>query len=150
MKGAQFYLYDKRVTVGGVQKPMVSIEAAEFSLGTGETASYTFKNVKAILHLSDGKDIIFEAAEGSFVEDVKAYLKGGVRARVNEMKIELEDIELSAPRTDAPGIAFSDHPVLLAGPGIEIHAAGLRLYPEEKKLELNNGSGYFEFGRLEQ
>lgn len=133
MKGADFYLYDKRAVTGGAQKPMVSIKADEFSLGTGDTASYSFKNVKATLHLPDGKDIIFEAAEGSFVEDVKAFLKGGVRAQVNEMTLELEDIELSAPRVDTPGIAFSDHPVVLKGPGIEITAAGLRLYPDEKK-----------------
>ncbi|MBI3118461.1 MAG: LPS export ABC transporter periplasmic protein LptC [Candidatus Hydrogenedentes bacterium] len=98
---------------------------------------------------ADAEEIILDAAEGSYEENQRAYLKGGVRAQVADMTLQLEDMEVTTVTPDSPGMAFTEHPVTITAPGMELRAENLRLYPDEKKMELSQCSGFIEFGRLQ-
>jgi hypothetical protein len=151
MRGTEFYLYDARPMAGAARKPLMHIRAGETSVGLDGGASVSFTDARAIIRSTEdpGQEIIFQAAEGSFVENERAYLRGGVVAQVGEMTVQLEDIEMTSPTTDTPILAESANAVIIDGPGMHLQAESLRLFPDDKTFELSDGSGYIDFGRLQ-
>jgi hypothetical protein len=151
MKGTEFYLYDARPMAGAARKPLMTIKAGELDVGMAEENSVSFKKARATIRSGDPDDpeIVFQAAEGSFVENERAYLKGGVVAQVGDMTVQLQDIEMNSPTEETPVVAESANPVIIDGPGMHLEAQSLRLYPDEKSFEMTAGSGYFDFGRIQ-
>lgn len=146
----EFYLYDARPLEGVAKKPLLTIKADQLSVGILEGKSVSFKNARATMRSADPSDpeIVFQAAEGVFVENEQAYLKGGVVAQVGDMTVDLEDIQMNSPTEDAPLVAESTHRVRIDGPGMHLEAGGVRLLPEEKSFEMTDGTGYIDFGRF--
>ena len=151
MRTTEFYLYDARPLAGAARKPLIFIRAGETSVGVDSGASVSFKDAQAVIRSNEeaGQEIIFRAAEGSFVENERAYLGGGVVAQVGEMTVQLEDIEMTSPSAETELVAETQQPVIIDGPGLHLQAASMRLYPDDKICELTAGSGYLEFGSLE-
>lgn len=145
MSGITLFLYDKGPAVEGVvRKPVLRIAAETFT-STGEKA-WNFEKAHAyMLSTKTQEEWELEAAQGTLKEEESAYLSGGVTAILGTMKITLEDISFQTPADGSTKSASSDKPVKVDDPAMQLDAASVKLYPDEKRFELTDVSGMFSF-----
>ncbi|MBI2425179.1 MAG: hypothetical protein HYV27_20300 [Candidatus Hydrogenedentes bacterium] len=145
--GANFYLYRNDESVAGAQTQTLSIQADTFSLVGGETKQYAFEGAHAVIYGrgENNEPVVMEAARGIFVEDERAVLQDGVTATMGDLTLELQDLEWKNPQADEPGIAISNNPVRIINSTLSLEAATLRIYPDEKRVVLSEGSGSWRF-----
>lgn len=145
MTGIELYLYDTRPTEGAPRKPLVTIRAEKSSLEAGQV--WSLEGAHAVIRGTGGEEsaIFLDAASGRFEEGKRAYLRGGVTARVGETSIELEDIEVTNLEDNNLGIAFSENPVTMKAPRFSLEASAMRLYPDTREFEIEEVQGMFRF-----
>lgn len=148
MSGIDLYLHDMRPTAGLARKPTFWLHTEKFSVL--DENIWAFEDARAIIYGEGGEDrqdIILEAKEGRFEEGKSALLKGGVKAHMGTLRIELADIEWQNPVADTPGEARSDNPVTVVDSHVQLEAAGVRIYPQRKEFILTGVAGTIRFGR---
>lgn len=145
MSGIKLFLYDKGAGFDGVaRKPVLRIEADTFT-SVGEK-SWSFQKARAfMLSRKTQEEWELEAEQGVLQEDQSAFLQGGVTARLGTMTVHLEDISFETPQDDAPKAAFSDKPVTVEDPAMQLRASTVKLFPDDKRFELTEVSGSFLF-----
>ena len=75
-----------------------------------------------------------------------AELKGGVDVQFEDMHLQLSDMEW----INEERVARTDNPVSLASNSVQLQAATLRLYPDEKQLVLTHAAGTMRFDAMER
>jgi len=150
MSGIQLFLYDKGPAVEGVtRKPVLRIEADKFTMLAEK--EWAFEGARAFFTTKDeGEEYLIEAAQGNFKEDEHADLKGGVVAHMGAMTIKMEQVLFENAAGEAPKVARSETPVTVDDPGMQLEASGVRLFPDEKRFELDNVTGWVQFERTAQ
>lgn len=145
MSGIKLFLYDNGTAIEGVtRRPVLRIEADTF-VSTGEK-SWTFEKARAfMLSSKTQEEWEMEAERGSFTEDQNAFLEGGVVARLGTMTVKLEDIAFETPQDGTPKAAFSEKPVTVDDPAMQLSATSVKLFPDEKRFELTEVTGSFKF-----
>jgi hypothetical protein len=148
MQGIDLYLHDASPTPGAPRKPTFWVHAEQFSML--ENGVWRFEQARAVVYGDDAQEeaITLEAERGRFEADRGALLEGGVKAFVQDMRMDLSDIEWINPQNeDEEGVARSDQPLLVDSPSMQLKAGSLRLYPEQKQFVLTEVSGQVRFGR---
>lgn len=133
-------------------RPLLSIRAQRVTGSLdGTTAELSFEGAQAVVPPQEEGDsnINFEAARGTYQQNRRAVLSGGVTAQIDDMAIALEDITWEIlPQEGAEtstGLAFSDNPLKIASPTQNLEAARLRLYPDTQTMELYDVKGTITF-----
>lgn len=146
MQGIKLYIYDSSPAVGVAQKPVFEVSADTFR--QMEEKIWRFENARAVVNPEGPQEdaIIFVAAAGELREEESAHLQGGVTGDVGTMHIQFEDVIWQNGTADRPSMAQSDSPVSIRDPAMELDASSIRLYPDTKRLELRDVSGYLRFG----
>jgi hypothetical protein len=146
MQGIKLYLYDASPAVGVEQKPAFEVSADVFR--QVEEKVWTFENAHAVVNPEGPEEdaFVFDAAAGELREEESAYLKGGVTGSVGTMQLSFEDLVWQNGTVDQPSLARSDNPVSIKDPAMELEASSIRLYPDSKRLELRDVSGFLTFG----
>lgn len=144
MSGIDLYMHDTDPTAGQQRKPRFWIHANTFDVL--EDAAYAFKDARAVVfgEESGNEIVVFEADQGRFEEDKRAYLRDNVVAQVGTMTLQLEEVVWEQAGQDI-GFAYSDHPVEVNDPSLRLRAASVRLYPETKEFELRDVEGHVQF-----
>jgi hypothetical protein len=154
MSNVNLYLHDMSPTAGEAKKPTFHLHTDEGRQIDENT--WMFQNADAVIYNKkpkgpeDEKLVELWAKEGRFEEGKSAYMKGGVKAVMGTMTIELQDIEWQNPDKDKPGEARSDNPVTVIDPQMELQAKSLRIYPDTKEIEFTMVTGTVTFGRQGQ
>ena len=136
------------------QKPLLTIKASRFFPSAASDDEWRFEDAVAWAPAQrEGQaDIHFEANSGLFHEGKWARLEGEVKAWMNDMTIELEDIVWEIgdeSSTDQPGgRAYSDHPITIESPTQQLEATSLKLDPKTSEFELTDVSGEIHFGGM--
>ena len=146
MQGIKLYLYEASPAVGVAQKPVFEVSADVFR--QVEEKVWRFENAHAIVNPEGPEEdaFILDAAAGELREEESAYLSGGVTGSLGTMTLEFEDLVWENGTEERPSVARSDHPVSIQDPAMELDATSIRLYPDTKRLELENVSGHLRFG----
>jgi lipopolysaccharide export system protein LptC len=141
--GVDLRLFDTDPTTGAPRKPNFWIHAEIFSVADKDI--WSFEKARAVIYGKNEGDqeIHLEAGEGKFQESKMAYLKGGVKGTVGDMKLEMTDIEW----LNDENMAKSDNPVSIKNGDSRLQAASMRLYPKDKQLLLTNVTGLVSFER---
>ena len=144
-------LWPSTDTPGDNVKPLLSIRA-ERVMGMGDDSQeLTFEGAEAVVPATgpNARELQFSAKLGSFVQGVRANLRDGVVARIDDMTITLEEIswDIVAGDGSAPGtgVASSDKPLHIMSPTQDLEAQGLRLYLATETLELRDVTGFITF-----
>jgi hypothetical protein len=154
MGDVNLYLHDMSPTAGQAKKPTLHLHT-ESAKQINET-TWAFQDADAVIYDKKAKDsendklVELWAKEGTFEEGKSANMKGGVKAKMSTMTIELQDIEWQNPDKDKPGEARSDNPVTVTDPQMELQAKSLRIYPDTKEIEFTTVTGTVTFGRQGQ
>lgn len=146
-RGADFRLFDPEPTSGdAARRPRFWVHVDSFTLA--EEKVYSFENAQAIIYGRDGQmgDMYLEAGGGSYQEAKSAYLKGGVVARIGEMRLDLSDFEW----LNEAGEGRSDNPVSIVTPDSELKASSVRLYHKDKQFVLTDVTGTLRLERVQQ
>lgn len=145
MSGIKLFLYDKTVALdGAARKPVLRIEADTFT-STGEK-QWQFEKAHAFMvSRKTQEEWQLVANTGTLKEDENAYLSGGVVATLGTMTVDLEDIAFETPTDGSPKAASSDKPATVKDPGMDLHAASVKLYPDDKRFELTDVAGIIRF-----
>lgn len=143
MSGINLYLHDTRPTGDAPQKPTFWVRAETFALL--EENTWSFEKAYAVAYGRDegAQDIHFEAASGEFKEQERAVLRGGVKAHIGTMTLELEDVEWR----NADRMAHTERPVHMLDGTTDLMASALRMYPDEERLFLTDVSGFIDLER---
>jgi hypothetical protein len=170
MKEIDLYLHDSGATDGLERKPTFWVHAKTFALNE---SMYTFEDASAVIYARGKKngfnlpdtagapqqpapategenagegegeeEIHVEAKKGEFQEGQRAYLSGGVTAKLRDMTIELSDMEWVNDKREAR----TGNPVKVQGQTINVSASSLKMYPDQKVLEMTNVSGLVQLG----
>lgn len=169
MKEIDLYLHDSGATDGVERKPTFWVHAKTFALNE---STYTFEDASAVIYARGKKDgfslpepgaasstpppasaegegegeaeeeIHVEAKKGEFQEGQRAYLSGGVTAKLRDMTIDLADMEWVNDKREAR----TGNPVKVQGQAINVSAGSLKMYPDQKTLEMTNVTGTVQFG----
>ena len=152
MTNIEMHLWPSSEAPGQEEKPLLSIRAQRVTGNMdGSGAELSFEGAQAVVPQQKPEDsqIHFEAASGTFQENQRAVLKGGVKAQIDDMAITLQEITWEiAPREEeegGTGMAFSDQPLTINSPTQKLEAARLRLYPDTNSMELYEVSGVITF-----
>lgn len=152
MTNIEMHLWPANEAPGQEEKPLLSIRAQRVTGNMDDSgAELSFEGAQAVVPQQKPEDsqIHFEAASGTFQENQRAVLKGGVKAQIDDMAITLEEITWEiAPREGeerGTGMAFSDKPLTITSPTQKLEAARLRLYPDSNSMELYEVSGVITF-----
>lgn len=142
-QGVDLRLFEPEPTPGGTRKPTFWLHTDTFTMSDAKT--WSFENAHAVVYGEEGEnaDIEFEAGRGHLEEDKMAYLKDGVKAKIGDIALELQDIEW----VNADRVARTDNPVSITMDGSNLKSAGLRIFPDQKKLVLNDVAGTIRFER---
>ena len=145
MEGVDLRLFDGEPTADTPRMPTFWVHTNVFSID-GEDI-WSFEQARAVIYGRNQleENILLEAGSGRFQEGKMAYLRGGVVARVGDMRLDLTDLEwLNDER-----LARTDQPVSIATSDSHLTASSLRMYPDQKQLVLTNVTGTVRFGRTE-
>jgi hypothetical protein len=152
MTNIEMHLWPSTEAPGQEEKPLLSIRAQRVTGNMdGSGAELSFEGAQAVVPQQKPEDsqIHFEAASGTFQENQRAVLKGGVKAQIDDMAIALEEITWEIAPQDGEeggtGMAFSDKPLTITSPTQKLEAARLRLYPDTNSMELYEVSGVITF-----
>lgn len=152
MTNIEMHLWPSSEAPGQEEKPLLSIRAQRVTGNMdGSGAELSFEGAQAVVPQQKPEDsqIHFEAASGTFQENQRAVLKGGVKAQIDDMAIALEEITWEIAPQDGEeggtGMAFSDKPLTITSPTQKLEAARLRLYPDTNSMELYEVSGVITF-----
>ena len=143
MEGRGVTLALPRDDPGGPHKPTLLLHAQVYSVG--EDNIWSLKDVRAEISgpQEDAEPIILEAGRARFQESKMAYLKEGVVARVDSMRIELIDLEW----INEERVGRTDHPVFIKNDDMHLNASTLRLYPDERRIVMTDVVGTLRFVR---
>ena len=144
MKGINLYMHRPASADTATGKPELWISADSFSVQ--EEQIYSFEKAHAVIYSKDDQEITLDAAQGIFEQDKSARLEGEVRMVAGSLKIMLHDIEWSREE-GTQGTAKTDRSVIIDDPDLQLNAAGMRLYPDERVFELTDVSGVVRFGK---
>ncbi len=145
MSGIDLYMHRSEAREGMPVKPELWVQAD--SLTMGENNNYVFENARAVIYGADDiEEIVIQATRGDFEQDTRAILEGDVHLTAGTLHMRLSDIEWRRPENEGTGAAYSDNPVIIDDPDLQLNARGLRLYPDERVFELTNVSGVVRFG----
>jgi len=145
MRDVEMHLYDSRDMDAGQRKPSLSIRAARFV--QAEDKQWRFEDATATARRAEtgADDVIFTAARGELLEEESAYMEEGVRAVVGKMTIDMEDVAWR-PGNEARGsLAYTERPVALVDPTMELFAQQFRMYPEDRVFALQDVQGWYAF-----
>ncbi len=152
MTNIEMHLWPSSEAPGQDEKPLLSIRAQRVTGNMdGSGAELSFEGAQAVVPQQKPEDsqIHFEAASGTFQENQRAVLKGGVKAQIDDMAIALEEITWEIAPKDGEeggsGMAFSDKPLKITSPTQNLEAARLRLYPDTQSMELYDVTGVITF-----
>lgn len=145
-RGADFRLFDGEPSTGPVRRPRLWLHVDSFSLA--EANVWSFEKASAVIYGRDEQmeDMYLEAGGGSYQEAKSAYLKGGVVARIGDMKLDLQDFEW----LNEPGEGRSDYPVSIVTPESELKASSVRLYHKDRQIVLTDVTGTLRLERVAQ
>ncbi len=148
MTGIRLYLHDTAPTAGRARKPRFMVEADTSSMETDD--SWSFKEARAVLYNAEteAEDIVFQAGEGRFIENREAYLGGGVEADAGNVTIRMTDIICENLETADGIVAYTEHPVSIDSPDLELDAAKMQIHPDNRTMEFQQVSGWIRFGSL--
>jgi len=145
MQGIDLYMHKRATSEGVSGKPELWIHAESLTIGDANT--YHFENARAVIYgQEDVEEVVIEANRGSFQQDSNAVLEDEVKMTAGTLRMILSDIQWIRPEDESTGAAFSDSPVVIDDPDLQLKASGLRLYPDTQQFELNNVSGMVRFG----
>ena len=152
MTNIEMHLWPSGDAPGQGVKPLLSIRARRVTGSMeGGGAEMAFEGAQAVVPPQTPEDpqIHFEATRGTFQENRRAVLSGGVKAQIGDMSVSLEEITWEiAPREGeegGTGMAFSDKPLTISSPTQNLEAARLRLYPDTNAMELYEVTGVITF-----
>jgi LPS export ABC transporter protein LptC len=121
------------------------VRAESLTVGDGNT--YHFENARAVLYgQEEAEEVVIVAKRGSFEQDASAVLEGDVTLTAGTLHMLLTDIKWMRPEDGTTGAAFSDKPVVIDDPDLQLNASGMRLHPDTQQFELDNVSGVVRFG----
>lgn len=145
MQGIDLYMHRPTSKEVGAQKPELWVRAESMAIGDGNT--YHFENARAVIYSQDeAEEVVIEAKRGSFEQDASAVLEGDVTLTAGTLHMLLTDIKWMRPEDGTTGAAFSDKPVVIDDPDLQLNASGMRLHPDTQQFELDNVSGVVRFG----
>lgn len=145
MQGIDLYMHKQATHEGISGKPELWVHAE--SLTVGEENTYHFENARAVIYgQEEAEEVVIEAKRGSFQQETSATLQDEVRMTAGTLHMILSDILWIRPDDGTVGTAFSDSPVIIDDPDLQLHASSLRLYPDTQQFELNDVSGVVRFG----
>jgi hypothetical protein len=144
--GLDLRLTDTSPTRGDSRKPTFWLHADTYSLA--DENIWSFEKARAIIYGrgEHGTEIHLEAGQGRFQENTMAQMKGGVDVQFEDMRLQLSDMEW----INAERVARTDHPVSVASNSVQLQAATLRLYPDEKQLVMTDAVGTMRFDAMER
>ena len=145
MTGINLYMHRKVPFDGAPGRPELWVKADVFSIEDSQT--YSFEGAHAVIYTRDAEEITLEAQRGRFEQDKSAILEGEVRLAAGALKMLLSDIYWQRGDEASAGMARTDNPVIIDDPELQLNAAGLRLYPDDRHFELVNVSGVIRFGK---
>lgn len=154
MENIEMHLWPANAAPRQGQKPLLSIRARRFMGAVGGDDEWSFEDAEAVAPAQEGDHttISFKAARGTFEEDKRAVLQGGVTAYANDMVITLDDItwEISdvSGESAGGGRAYSNNPIRIDSPTQQLEASSLTLDPETATFELKDVSGEIHFGGI--
>ena len=145
MQGIDLYMHKKNIREGVSGKPELWIHAE--SLTVGDENTYHFENARAVIYgQEEAEEVVIEAKRGSFQQETSALLEDEVKMTAGSLHMILSDIQWMRPEDGTIGAAFSDSPVIIDDPDLQLNASSLRLYPDTQQFELNDVSGVVRFG----
>jgi hypothetical protein len=136
-------LFDTHPTNGDTRKPTLWLHA---EVGTLEEQNiWSFQKARAVIYgrSQDDPEITFEAGSGRFQEAKMAYLENGVKVRVGNMDLELADFEW----INDERVGRTDHPVTVTSKDFRLTASSMRLYPDDRRIQMKGGSGMMRIER---
>lgn len=145
MQGIDLYMH-KPVSGGQKSgKPELWVRAESLNIGDGNT--YYFENARAVIYgQEESEEVVIEAKRGSFEQDARAVLEGDVVLDAGTLHMLLTDIQWTRPEDGGTGAAYSENPVVIDDPELQLKASNLRLYPDTQQFELDNVTGMVRFG----
>ena len=148
MTGIRLYLHDTAPTAGRARKPRFMVEADTSSMESDN--SWSFEEARAVLYNAETEeeDIVFQAGEGRFIENREAYLGGGVEADAGSVTIRMTDIVYENLETAEGIVAYTEHPVSIDSPDLELDAAKMQIHTDSRTMEFQQVSGWIRFGSL--
>ncbi len=148
MTGIRLYLHDTAPTAGQARKPRFMVEADTSSMESDD--SWSFSEARAVLYNPDTEeeDIVFQAGEGRFIENREAYLGGGVAAVAGNVTIQLDDIICENLESEDGMVAYTEHPVSIDSPALELDAATMQIHAAHRTMEFQDVRGWISFTNL--
>ncbi|MCK5862220.1 MAG: LPS export ABC transporter periplasmic protein LptC [Candidatus Hydrogenedentes bacterium] len=146
MQGIDLYMHrgDTSEDISG--KPELWVRAESLTVGDGNT--YHFETARAVIYgQEDVEEVIIVAKRGTFEQDSRAVLEGDVTLTAGTLHMILEDIQWMRPEDGTTGIVFSDKPVVIDDPDLQLNSSNLRLHPDTQQFELDDVSGVLRFGK---
>jgi LPS export ABC transporter protein LptC len=131
---------------GVADKPEMWVHADAFTIDDAQ--SYRFENAQAVIYSrADREEIKIEANQGHFNQEKGAKLDGDVKLEAGTLRMRVSNIEWNHPADGTTGMAFTESPVIIDDPDLQLSAAKLRLYPDSQEFELIEVSGVVRFGK---
>ena len=145
MQGIDLYMHKPELGNQDAGKPELWVRAE--SLTIGEENIYHFEHARAVIYGRDAsEEVTINAKRGFFEQDARAMLEGDVTLEAGTLHMLLRDIQWVRPEDGTTGAAFSDNPVIIDDPDLQLNASSLRLYPDTQQFELDNVTGMVRFG----
>jgi hypothetical protein len=136
-------LFDTHPTNGDTRKPTLWLHA---DIGALEEQNiWSFQKARAVIYgrSQDDPEITLEAGSGRFQEAKMAYLKDGVKVHVGKMDLELADFEW----INDDRLGRTDHPITVRSDDLQLTASSMRLYPDDRRIQMKGGSGMMRIER---
>ncbi len=150
MSGVDLYLHKAGPTQGRMENPTFWVHAEHYELTGEEDDVHAFREARAVVYgdAQNEKVIVFTAERGRMVEGQSAYLSGTVVAQMGNMTMHLADVHWENPdATEEGGLAYSEAPLTVTSPALDLRASSLRVHPETREFELTDVTGIVHFGR---
>ncbi len=143
MSGINLFIHDSKPTVQGAdRKPLFWLHADKYQM---EGTVWWVETARAVIYgQQEGSvDVVLDATRGRFDEGKGAFLKDGVVATMDDIVIEMQDVNCVILEDESLGEASSDNPVKVRGNDIQLDAGTIRIYPENREIELTDIQGGF-------
>jgi len=149
MRGIDLRVYRADPTHGTARKPAFHVHAEQFDVI--EEKVYAFQDARAVIFgaAPEDEDIVFEARQGRYEEEKSAYLKDGVHTVAGTTSLALQDVWCDIAEDGRVAVARSDFPVRIEDPALHLESSSLRLYPDDKRIELTDVKGVIDFERIQ-
>lgn len=145
VQGIDLLVHASEATAGQVQAPLFKVHAASVTMR--ENGIYDFEQGQATVYGRERRedDIVFEARRGRYEEDKGAKLEGDVVGHAGPMTLKLSDVTWEKTEAEPRGVLYTNQPLRVENPTMELMAESMRMYPETKLFSLDGMSGSIDF-----